>query len=57
MATVFHTDKGKKAVTDTGKRVVYKDSDETFTSDMLGVIIVQFIREKWMFQLVNHLSY
>tara|TARA_B100000123_G_scaffold201843_1_gene151804 strand:- start:40 stop:369 length:330 start_codon:yes stop_codon:yes gene_type:complete len=27
MATVFHTDKGKKSVTDTGKRVVYKDSD------------------------------
>ena len=27
MATVFHTDKGKKSVTDTGKRVVYKDSN------------------------------
>ena len=28
MATIFHTDKGKKAVTDTGKRIVYKDADK-----------------------------
>ena len=28
MATIFHTDKGNKSVTDTGKRIVYKDSDE-----------------------------